>query len=113
MPRSRFALALLLTVACHLGLSAGGPPDFAKLPLPAGLVPADAKAAPAAVVCFLEGPAADAKGNVFFSDVAGNRILKMAPEGSVSVFRADSGRTNGNTFDAQGRLVSAEGAEMG
>ncbi len=31
----------------------------------------------------------------------------------LSVFRADSGRTNGNTFDAQGRLVSCEGAEFG
>jgi gluconolactonase len=29
------------------------------------------------------------------------------------VFRADSGRTNGNTFDAQGRLISCEGAEFG
>jgi gluconolactonase len=31
----------------------------------------------------------------------------------VSVFRADSGRTNGNTFDAQGRLLSCEGSENG
>ena len=33
--------------------------------------------------------------------------------GRVSIFRADSGRTNGNTFDAQGRLISCEGAEQG
>jgi gluconolactonase len=31
----------------------------------------------------------------------------------LSVFRADSGRTNGNTFDASGRLISCEGAEQG
>ena len=37
----------------------------------------------------------------------------MTPAGVVSVFRADSGRTNGNTFDARGRLVSCEGAEQG
>ena len=37
----------------------------------------------------------------------------MAPDGQVSVFRDDSGRTNGNTFDAQGRLISCEGAEFG
>ena len=37
----------------------------------------------------------------------------MTPEGVVSVFRADSGRTNGNTFDARGRLISCEGAEQG
>ena len=67
----------------------------------------------AAVVCFLEGPAVDADGNVFFSDIAGNRILKMDPKGKVTVFRADSGRTNGNCFDAQGRLISCEGGEQG
>jgi gluconolactonase len=55
----------------------------------------------------------DAAGNVFFSDISGNRILKMDSQGSVSTFRADSGRTNGNTFDAQGRLISCEGAENG
>ena len=37
----------------------------------------------------------------------------MAPDGALSIFRADSGRTNGNTFDAHGRLISCEGAEFG
>jgi gluconolactonase len=50
---------------------------------------------------------------LYFSDIAGNRILKLAVDGAVSVFRADSGRTNGNTFDGQGRLISCEGAEFG
>ncbi len=81
--------------------------------LPAGLVAADTKARVAASVCFLEGPAWHASGDLYFSDIAGSRILKMAPDGLVSVFRADSGRTNGNTFDAQGRLISCEGAEFG
>lgn len=67
----------------------------------------------AATVCFLEGPAADADGNVYFSDVAGNRIMRMDAQGGLSVFRADSGRTNGNCFDAQGRLLSCEGGEQG
>jgi gluconolactonase len=71
------------------------------------------KATVAALVCFFEGPAVDDKGNVFFSDITGNRILKMTPKGEVSVFRADSGRTNGNAFDAQGRLVSCEGLGLG
>jgi gluconolactonase len=87
--------------------------DVAKVPPPEGLVARDIAVAPAAVVCFLEGPAVDAAGNVFFSDIAGNRILKMNPKGAVSVFRADSGRTNGNCFDAQGRLISCEGGEQG
>jgi gluconolactonase len=106
-------LALFAVVLLAAGPSAAQPPDLAKLPLPAGLVPANATVVPGAVVCFLEGPAVDADGNVFFSDIAGNRIMKMDAAGKVSVFRADSGRTNGNCFDAQGRLVSCEGGEQG
>ncbi len=81
--------------------------------LPAGLVPAGAKARTAASICFLEGPAWHSSGDLYFSDISGNRILKLSPEGVVSVFRQDSGRTNGNTFDAEGRLISCEGAEFG
>ena len=81
--------------------------------LPAGLVAAGTKAKTAASVCFLEGPAWHKSGDLYFSDIAGSRILKLAPDGAISVFREDSGRTNGNTFDAQGRLISCEGAEFG
>jgi gluconolactonase len=87
-------------------------PDLKNAPLPAAQL-ADGKVQVAAGVCFLEGPAVDAAGNVFFSDIAGSRILKMDPAGTVTTFRPDSRRTNGNTFDAQGRLISCEGAEMG
>jgi gluconolactonase len=88
----------------------GGQPSV--VPLPAGLVAPEVSAETAATVCFLEGPAVDTEGNVYFSDIAGNRILKMDPQGHVSVFRADSGRTNGNTFDREGRLISCEGNEQ-
>jgi len=67
----------------------------------------------ATIVAFTEGPAADADESVYFSDIFNNRILRLAPGGKLSVLRADSGRTNGNLFDAQGRLVSCEGAEFG
>src|SRR6516162_6389380 len=87
--------------------------DLSKAPLPEGLVAKGTAATPAAVVCFLEGPAVDAIGNLFFSDIAGNRILKLDPKGVVTTFRADSGRTNGNCFDAEGRLISCEGGEQG
>jgi gluconolactonase len=88
-------------------------PDLTKTPLPAKLLAPEAKVASAAGITFLEGPAVDAEGNVFFSDIQGNRILKMDKSGAVTTFRADSGRTNGNTFDKQGRLISCEGAENG
>src|SRR5262249_10522663 len=107
------AFALILLSSPMTCLQAADKVDHATVPLPADLVAPDVKATAAAGVCFLEGPAVDADGNVFFSDIAGNRILKRTPEGTVSIFRADSGRTNGNAFDAQGRLVSCEGAENG
>jgi gluconolactonase len=88
-------------------------PDLNKTPLPTSLLAPEAKVTVAAGICFLEGPAVDAEGNVFFSDIQGSRILKMDKSGTVTTFREDSGRTNGNTFDAQGRLISCEGAENG
>jgi gluconolactonase len=104
------SLAVLLVLLGVLPMSAA---DLSKVPLPAELVPPDAKATHAAIVTLLEGPAVDAEGNVFFSDIPGNRIFKMTPDGKTAVWRADSGRTNGNCFDAQGRLVSCEGGEQG
>ena len=69
--------------------------------------------AAATTVVFTEGPAVDADGSVYFSDIEGNRILKLSPDGTRSVFREPSGRTNGQTFDLQGRLLHCEGAEFG
>jgi len=104
---------LLFAVLAATSISATPQTDLSKTPPPADLVPKDATPTAAAVICFLEGPAVDAEGNVFFSDMAGNRILKMDAKRDVTVFRADSGRTNGNAFDAQGRLISCEGSEQG
>lgn len=64
-------------------------------------------------LAFTEGPAVHADGTVFFSDIENNRIMKLSPKGTRSVFREPSGRTNGNTFDQQGRLLHCEGAEFG
>src|SRR5262245_51296401 len=100
--RALLAVAAVLGPGCCSCLAQ----DLAKAPLPEGLVARQTVAAPAALVCFLEGPAVDAAGNVFFSDIAGNRILKMDATGAVTTFRADSGRTNGNSFEAEGRLIS-------
>jgi gluconolactonase len=103
---------LALAGAGHCG-AAEPARALGQVGLPDGLVPPGAVPAVAARTSFLEGPAVDAAGDLYFSDLIGNRILKMTPEGVVSVFRPDSGRTNGNTFDAEGRLISCEGAEQG
>jgi gluconolactonase len=89
------------------------PTDLTRTPPPAGLLAPLGATTIAARTCLLEGPAFDADDNLFFSEIFGNRIYRLTPEGALSVFRADSGRTNGNTFDAQGRLISCEGAEQG
>lgn len=58
---------------------------------------------------FTEGPVWFADHEcLLWSDIPANRIMRMAPDGSVSVFRADSNHTNGNTRDRLGRLVSCE-----
>ncbi len=84
---------------------------YLDLPLPSAAGEAGVKNA--TILSFTEGPAVDDQGNVYFSDIEGNRIMKLTPEGVKSVFRADSGRTNGNTFDREGRLLHCEGAENG
>jgi len=89
-------------------------PDLHATPLPTDLVaPQTALETPTAVA-FLEGPAVHADGRVFFSDIWNNRILCFNPwMRETTVFRADSGRTNGNLFDHQQRLLSCEGNEFG
>ncbi len=58
---------------------------------------------------FTEGPAADAQGNVFFSDIPNNRIHKWSLDGKLSIFRENSGGTNGLYFDEEGYLLACEG----
>ena len=62
---------------------------------------------------FTEGGALTGDGAIVFSDI-GDRIMRYDPAtGSTTVFRAPSGRANGLIFDAQGRLIAAEGANTG
>lgn len=57
---------------------------------------------------FTEGPAADANGNVYFSDVQGNRIHRSDTRGLLSVFLTNSSACNGLMFDQRGRLVACQ-----
>jgi sugar lactone lactonase YvrE/L-ascorbate metabolism protein UlaG (beta-lactamase superfamily) len=56
-----------------------------------------------------EGPAADARGNIFFSDIPNNRIHKWSLDGKLSTFRENSGGSNGLYFDKDGNLLACEG----
>lgn len=56
---------------------------------------------------FTEGPATDAKGDVYFTDQPNDRIMKWdAAGGTVSLFLQPSGRANGLHVDSAGRLLS-------
>jgi gluconolactonase len=57
---------------------------------------------------FLEGPAADADGNLYFSDVVRERIHHWSPETGVTVFRERTGRANGLRVDLDGTLLVCE-----
>ncbi len=58
---------------------------------------------------FIEGPAADAQGNIYFTDIPNNRIHKWALDGKLSTFRENSGGANGLYFDKDGNLLACEG----
>ncbi|MCU0913328.1 MAG: SMP-30/gluconolactonase/LRE family protein [Planctomycetes bacterium] len=53
---------------------------------------------------FTEGPAADAQGNVFFTDQPNDRICKWSVDGKLTDFMKPAGRSNGTFFDKQGNL---------
>jgi gluconolactonase len=59
---------------------------------------------------WVEGPAWDAQGRyLVWSDIPNNRQMRwIEDDGHVSVFRAPSNNSNGNTFDFQGRQISCE-----
>jgi len=65
----------------------------------------------ATTVAFTEGPTADAHGNVYFTDTANSRIMKLATDGTLSTFRQPSNRANGLVFDAQFRLLACEAGD--
>lgn len=90
------------------------PVDFHQFSLPTSFLEPAAVVGPATFAAFLEGPAVAANGDVYFTDIINNRILKLdPPTGRFTVFREPSGRTNGLLFDQQGRLLACEGNEFG
>jgi len=58
---------------------------------------------------FTEGPAADAKGNVYFSDIPNNKIHIWSLEGKLSTFIENSEGANGLYFDKDGNLIACQG----
>ena len=55
---------------------------------------------------FTEGPAANAQGEVFFTDIPNNRIHKIGLDGKVTLFAENTGGANGLMFGPDGRLYA-------
>ena len=49
-------------------------------------------------------------GNLYFTDIINQRIIKLGVDGVLSVFRESSNAANGVLIDPQGRLIACEGA---
>jgi sugar lactone lactonase YvrE/enterochelin esterase-like enzyme len=62
---------------------------------------------------FTEGPAVNAKGEVFFNDVPSSKTYKVGLDGQVSQFLGDTQKGDGQAFGPDGRLYAvAGGAEQ-
>ena len=55
---------------------------------------------------FTEGPAANAKGEVFFNDIPNSKTYKIGLDGKVTLFVADSKKGNGQAFGPNGQLYA-------
>jgi gluconolactonase len=61
---------------------------------------------------FTEGPAANAKGEVYFNDIPRSRTWKIGLDGKVGTFLADSRRANGEYFSRDGRLIACAANQL-
>jgi sugar lactone lactonase YvrE/enterochelin esterase-like enzyme len=55
---------------------------------------------------FTEGPATNAKGEVFFNDIPESKTYKIGPDGKPAVYISDSKKGNGQHFGPDGRLYA-------
>jgi gluconolactonase len=64
----------------------------------------------ATTVAFTEGPTPDRAGNIYFTDIVNQRIMKLGTDGRLSIYREHSNAANGLVIDSQDRLIACEGA---
>lgn len=57
---------------------------------------------------FTEGPAADAHGNIYFSDIRNSKIYKADVDGKITEFVHDTGGGNGLMFGPDGKLYCCQ-----
>ena len=54
---------------------------------------------------FTEGPAINADGELFFTDLQGSEIWRIGQDGKETLFQADTGNTNGLAFAPDGKTL--------
>ena len=54
---------------------------------------------------FTEGPAINADGELFFTDLQGSKIWRIGQDGKEDLFQADTGSTNGLAFAPDGKTL--------
>lgn len=92
-----------------VGAALAGPPDAAP---PAAVTAPGARLQTLADgFAFTEGPACDARGNVFFTDQPNDRICEWSIQGRLTTFLQPCGRANGLCFDTQGNLWACADAQ--
>ena len=64
----------------------------------------------ATALSMTEGPAVDREGNVYFTEIMTQRIMRWSKDGVLTTYREHSNAANGLLIDPQGRLIAAEGA---
>ena len=60
---------------------------------------------------FLEGPATNAKGELYFNDVPTSKTFRLNTAGKPETFIEESGKGDGQAFGPDGRLYAAAGGE--
>ena len=61
---------------------------------------------------FVEGPAANARGEVFFNDATSSKTFKIGLDGKVSQFIADSKKGSGQAFGPNGKLYAVAAGDQ-
>ncbi|HEY4309921.1 MAG TPA: SMP-30/gluconolactonase/LRE family protein [Pirellulales bacterium] len=95
--------ATVVIIAAATGMSAAA----ADAPIP-GIGPTGPAKEIAGTFKFTEGPATDRDGVVYFTDVPVQKIYKIGPDYTSSVFRDESNGANGLMFNAAGEIVSCQ-----
>ena len=55
----------------------------------------------ATTVAFTEGPPVDREGNVYFTEIINQRIMKLGKDGTLSTYKENSNVANGLLIDPQ------------